>query len=425
MHLNFHGNSSGEHLGAWKAAGHGDAAILRTDYYTKLAQTAERGLFDGIFYASGLALYENNTGRPTAPGIDPVVLAAALAARTEHIGLIVTVSTTFNEPFNVAKTIASLDHISAGRAAWNIVTTYDESAAKNFGMLELPPKHERYARAYEFVDVVLQLWQSWTPGALYSTETGRTSLDAGAIHPIEHTGRFYNVRGPGQTPPSPQGRPVLFQAGASEEGKAFAAATADGIFCVAVDLTGAKAFYNEMKDRVRTAGRDPRNVHILPGLYLYIGSSEAAAQRELEADSATDDALRQLAVRLSTSPEYLALDEPVAPDILKHAAESAISLGHSAGMIDVLQRERLTVREYLVRQPVRGPHRVFAGTPEQVAQTLEHWFVEEAADGFNIGNLSHAGLELFVDEVVPILQKRGLYRREYQGRTLRENFLGS
>jgi FMN-dependent oxidoreductase (nitrilotriacetate monooxygenase family) len=423
MHLNFHGNTSGEHLGAWKAAANGGATVLQTEYYTKLAQTAERGLFDGIFYAAGLALHEGR-GRPPAPGLDPVVLAALLAAGTSRIGLVVTVSTTFNEPYNVARTLASLDHISKGRAAWNIVTTYDESAALNFGMTELPPKDVRYNRATEFVDVVLKLWDSWTAESFVANDRNVLTVDPRLIHPIEHAGPYFKVRGPAQTPPSPQGRPVLFQAGASEEGKAFAARVAEGIFSVALDLDGAKAFYAEMKARVKAAGRNPDKVQILPGLYMYIGSTEDEARRSLEAEAATDDALNQLAVRLRTSVENLKLDERVPAEILDNAAGNAISAGHSAGMIELFRRDGLTVREFLVRQPVRGPHRVLSGTPEHIAQTLEEWFVEEAADGFNIGNLSHAGLEIFVDHVVPILQKHGVFRHEYEGKTLRENLVG-
>lgn len=423
LRLNFHGNSAGEHLGAWQPAAVGSSTVLDVDYYVKLAQIAERGLFDGIFYAAGLALHEGR-GRPPAPGLDPVVLATVLAAKTERIGLVVTASTTFNEPFNVARTIASLDHVSRGRAAWNIVTTYDESAAKNFGMEALPPKSERYRRAREFVDVVLALWESWDARAFVRHDDGSVSLDPSFIHTIDHNGRHYRVRGPAQTPPSPQGRPVLFQAGASEDGKAFAAGVAEGIFSVGLDFAGAQAFYAEMKGRVKAAGRDPDAVRILPGLYLYIGSTSEEARRALEADSTTGDALQQLAVRLSTAVENLSLDEPVALDILDEAVAGAISLGHSSGMIDLFRRERLTVREFLVRQPVRGPHRVFTGTPDLVADTLEQWFVEGAADGFNIGNLTHDGLELFVGEVVPLLQKRGLYRRAYAGTTLRANFIG-
>jgi FMN-dependent oxidoreductase (nitrilotriacetate monooxygenase family) len=422
IRLNFHGNTAGAQFGAWKVVDDRGAVALQMDYYTKLAQTAERGLFDGIFYASGLAFHET-PGRQPAPGLDPVILAAALAGKTERIGLVATVSTTFSEPYNVARTMASLDHISGGRAAWNIVTTYDESAARNFGMTELPPKDERYKRAREFVDVVLRLWDSWKPGAFVAAGGASVGLDVSLIRPIEHVGQYFNVRGPAHTPPSLQGRPVLFQAGASEEGKAFAASVAEGIFSVGLEFDAAQAFYAEMKARVRAAGRNPDHVRILPGLYLYIGSTDEEARRNLEAASTGDDALNQLAFRLRTPVASLNLDGTVSTEILDYAAQDPIS-SHFSGMFDLFRRERLTVREYLIKQPVRGPHRVFSGPPERVAETLEHWFLEGAADGFNIGNLSHEGLELFVDEVVPILQRRGLYRHEYEGKTLRENFIG-
>ncbi len=420
MHLNFHGNWAGEHSGAWKVASDRQAEF-RLDYYTALAQGAERGLFDGIFYAAGLALHEG-PGRPTTPGLDPVVLAAALAARTRHIGLVVTMSTTFNDPYNVARTIASLDHVSGGRAAWNVVTTYDEMAALNFGMRQLPPKPERYARADEFVDVVVDLWKTWGTGSMVPDRDGARA-EPSAIRPIDHRGRFFDVRGPLQLPPTRQGRPVLFQAGASEEGKTFAARIADGIFCVSLDLEGARRFYAEMKGRIADAGRDPKNVKILPGVYLYIGSTEAEAQRNLEENCTSDDALLQLAVRLSTDVANLSPDETVADEILDRALVLARSHGHSTAMVELFRKERLTVREFLRRQPLRGPHRVLVGTPEQVAQSLSDWFLGGAADGFNIGNLTLDGLNIFVDHVVPDLQARGLYRRAYDGKTLRANLM--
>ena len=419
MHLNFHGNWAGEHMGAWHIDGDNRPAAFQLEYYMKLAQTAERGLFDGIFYAAGLAAQV--PGRPTSPGIDPVVLAAALAARTEHIGLVATVSTTFNEPYNVARAIATLDHISGGRAAWNVVTTYDEMAALNFGMTKLPPKHERYDRATEFVDVVLQLWESWDDRA-FVVKDGAVCVDDTAVHPINHNGSYFTVRGPLQTPRSLQGRPLLFQAGASDEGKTFAARIADGIFCVALDLGEAKVFYQDMKTRIKKAGRNPNNVHILPGVYMYLGSTEEEAKRVLEQQSSTAAALQQLAVRLSTEVENLQLDETVPTKILDRALLNPQSHGHTASMVELFRRERPTVREFLARQPLRGPHRVVTGVPEQIAQSMEEWFVERAVDGFNIGNLTHETLTIFVDEVVPRLQQRGLYRRDYEGATLRENF---
>jgi len=420
MRLNFHGNWAGEHMGAWKIDGNKRHARFDLDHYLKLAQTAEKGLFDGIFYAAALAA--QGPGRPTTPGIDPVVLAAALAARTERIGLVATISTTFNEPYNVARAIATLDHLSGGRAAWNVVTTYDEMAALNFGMTQLPPKRERYDRATEFVDVVLKLWESWEYQAFAVQDNGSLAVVDSAVHPINHKGRYFSVRGPLQTPRSLQGRPLLFQAGASEEGKAFAACIADGIFSVALDLEEAKGFYADMKRRIKAAGRDPDSVHILPGVYMYLGSTEAEAKRALQEQSSTTVALQQLAVRLSTSVENLKLHETVPAEILDKALLKPESHGHTASMVKLFRRERPTVREFLKRQPLRGPHRVITGVPEQIAQDMEQWFVERAVDGFNIGNLTHETLTIFIDEVIPRLQKRGLYRHEYEGLTLRENF---
>jgi FMN-dependent oxidoreductase (nitrilotriacetate monooxygenase family) len=420
MHLNFHGNWAGEHMGAWKLNGDNRPAHFHLDYYVKLAQTAERGLFDGIFYASGLAA--QGPDRPTTPGVDPVVLAAALAARTEHIGLVATISTTFNEPYNVARTMATLDHVSGGRAAWNVVTTYDEMAALNFGMTELPPKRERYERATEFVEIVLKLWDSWEDKAFKVQDGGGLAVDGSAVHTINHKGRYFSVRGPLQTPRSLQGRPLLFQAGASEEGKSFAARIADGIFCVALELGEAKTFYADMKSRVKAAGRNPDSVRVLPGVYVYLGSTEEEAKRVLREQSSTAGALQQLAVRLSTPVADLKLDETVPDEVLDKALLKPQSHGHTASMVELFRRERLTVREFLDRQPLRGPHRVVTGVPEQVADYMEEWFVARAVDGFNIGNLTHETLTIFVDEVVPRLQSRGLYRREYDGATLRENF---
>ncbi len=420
MRLNYHGNWAGRHLGAWKAESDG-STHFDLDYYLKFAQIAERGLFDCIFYAAELAAL--GPDRPTQAGVDPVVLSAALAARTERIGLAATISTTFNEPFNVAKAMATLDHVSGGRAAWNIVTTYDPMAALNFGLPELPSKSDRYERAQEFVEVVLKLWDSWGPGAFTVNANGQNIdfCEAG-IHPINHDGRYYKVRGPAQTPRSPQGRPVLFQAGASEEGKAFAARVADGIFCVALDLPVAKTFYADMKARVQAIGRDPDSVQILPGLYVYLGSTEEEAKRALAAQSSTSAAVNQLSVRLGTDVRNLALDETVPADILEHALLNPQSDGHTRSMVEHFRRERLTVREFLERQPLRGPHRVLVGAPETVAAWLEEWFLGEAADGFNLGNLTHETLTIFTEEVVPLLQARGLFRREYEGKTLRENF---
>jgi FMN-dependent oxidoreductase (nitrilotriacetate monooxygenase family) len=292
-------------------------------------------------------------------------------------------------------------------------------------MDQLPPKAERYETAQEFVEVVLKLWDCWEPSALVKGPDGKIAVDGSRIRPVNYVGNHFKVRGPSQSPRSRQGRPVLFQAGASEEGYSFAARIADGVFCVALDLASAKEFYADMKARIKAASRNPDKVHILPGVYMYLGSTDEEVRRELDAQSTTPDALKALAFRLSTNVENLSLDETVPLEVLDEAAANPRSHGHALSMINVFRKERLTIREFLVRQPARGPHRVLAGTPEQVVASLEQWFTERAADGFNVGNLSHHGLDLFVDHVVPILQKRGLYRREYAGDTFRSNFLGN
>ena len=422
MRLNFHGNYAGSHRQAWVNSSTAQDEF-DLDYYVKFAKLAERGLFDGIFYAADLAAQGPN--RSTFAGLDPVVLAAALAANTEQIGLATTISTTFNEPFNVAKTMSTLDHISGGRAAWNIVTSYDPMAAPNFGMSKLPPKNKRYERAEEFVEVVLKLWDSWGENALAGYGVAELSnLPYSEITPINHEGRYFKVRGPGQTPRSPQGRPILFQAGASKEGKLFASRFADGIFCVALELEVAKSFYKEMKRLIRHANRDPDRVHILPGIYLYLGSTEDEAKRALKAQSDTGAALENLSVKLGTTLDKLEIDETVPKEILDSALINPQSDGHTQSLVALLKRERLTVREFLKMQPLRGPHRVLVGVPEMVVDWLEMWFLERAADGFNIGNLTHDTLTIFVDEVVPRLQARNLFRHEYEGKTLRENFCG-
>lgn len=424
IHLNFHGNSSGEHLAAWrKDAGLPVRFVL--DYYVEIAKIAERGLFDAVFFAAGLALTEGG-GRPPRPVLDPVVLLSALSVLTEKIGFVATASTTFNEPYNIARTFSSLDHVSHGRAGWNIVTTYDENASRNFGLGKLPAREDRYGRADEFVSVVKQLWHSWAADAVSTDPAGTVVIDGNKIQPIRHEGRFFSVEGPLQTPRTLQDRPVLFQAGGSEQGRALAARHADAIFSIGLELNDAREFYRDVKARVAAAGRDPDKTHILPGVYVYLGGTEEEAERKREAllgaPSALSSYIDQLAVRLGVTPQDLPLDEPVAEAILRQAEGAAGSIGHTRALVSVLRRDRGTLREFLRKQPVGGPHRVVIGAPEQVAGTLADWFLAKAADGFNVGNMPPADLAVFVEHVIPILQARGLYRHEYRGRTLREHY---
>jgi FMN-dependent oxidoreductase (nitrilotriacetate monooxygenase family) len=390
-------------------------------YYQELARIAERGLFDGIFFADSLALHQRERRRPL---LDAPSMIAALAVSTERIGLVATASTTVNEPYNIARQFMTLDHISGGRVGWNVVTSYHDDAARNFGMAQLPPRQERYERAEEFVDVVLELWESWDYAALSDTsEAGAPGLR----HPrvIDHSGRYFSVKGPLQLPLSPQGHPVLFQAGGSEQGKTLAARTATAIFSTALTIPDAKLYYDDVKARALAFGRDASHISILPGVYVYIGSTEREAaelRRSLEEAQTEQEALEQLASRLNIEPERLALDEPVSDELLDRALRTAPGIGHIEAFVRLLRRERLTIRELIDRQPGAAPHRVLVGTPDAIAHSLEEWFLAGAADGFNVGNMTPASLTIFVDNVVPLLQKRGLFRTAYKGSTLRSHY---
>lgn len=418
--LNFHANSAGVHPPAWRKPFAKEDDHFGFSYYQELARIAERGLFDGIFFADSLALHERERRRPL---LDAPSMIAALAASTERIGLVATASTTVNEPYNIARQFMTLDHISGGRVGWNVVTSYHDEAARNFGMDGLPPRHERYERAEEFVDVVLKLWEGWDYASLSAQSEARSDLR----HPrsINHTGKHFSVKGPLQVPSSPQGHPVLFQAGGSEEGKTLAARTATAIFSVALSIPDAKLYYDDVKARTRAFGRDPDHVSILPGVYVYIGSTEREAnelRRSLHEAQTEQEALVQLAFRLNVEPDRLSLDEPVPHDLLDRTLHTAPGIGHIDAFVRLLRRERLTVRELIERQPAAAPHRVLVGTPKDVAQSLEDWFLARAADGFNVGNMTPASLTIFVENVIPLLQKRDLFRTAYKGSTLRSHY---
>ncbi|WP_416262269.1 NtaA/DmoA family FMN-dependent monooxygenase [Gibbsiella quercinecans] len=427
LHFNFHGNSSGEHLAAWRRESTELPARFLPEHYIQIAKLAEKGLFDAVFFAAGLAIPDD--GRPVRPLIDPTVLIPVLAAQTSHIGFVATLSTTFNEPYNVARTLASLDHVCGGRIGWNIVTTYDEQAAANFGMTSLPDRALRYARAEEFVNVVCKLWGSWADDAVLPKRGGEVDINNQHIHPVYHVGRFFSVKGASQTPRTPQGRPVLFQAGGSPAGMALAARYADAVFSIGLELDQAQNFYRELKKQVVEAGRSPDDLAVLPGVYLYLGGTEAEAERKrialLEAPGALEGYIKQLATRLGVQAEALVLDAPVPESILRDAESRAGSVGHTRALVASLGSGHQTLRQFIARQPVGGPHRVIIGTPEQAAATLADWFRQGAADGFNIGNLSLPELEMFVEGVVPILQKQGLFREGYSGNTLRHHLEAS
>jgi FMN-dependent oxidoreductase (nitrilotriacetate monooxygenase family) len=424
LHLNAFLMTVGHHEAAWRLPESDPFAHVNVKHYQNLARIAERGKLDSLFLADSPVLW-NSIGRRPAGGLEPTVLLTALAGVTEHIGLIATASTTYNEPYNLARRFASLDHISGGRAGWNVVTTAGADAARNFNLDDLPGHRDRYERAAEFVDVARKLWDSWGDDAPLGDKAAGVWGDDRKVYPAGHVGRYFKVAGALNVPRSPQGHPLLVQAGSSEDGKELAARYADAVFTAQQTHEEAHAFYADLKRRALAAGRDPDTIKILPGIVPAIGSTEREAlalEEELDRLIKPEYAVRQLALTLGLAPEDLPLDRELPADLPTEdeieGAKSRYTL-----IVELARRERLTVRQLIGRLGGGRGHRTFAGTPEQVADALQHWFTNGAADGFNImAPVLPSGLELFVDHVVPILQQRGLFRTEYTGTTLREHY---
>lgn len=416
---------TGHHEASWR---HPDSQVERigeVGYYQEIARAAEAAKLDAVFLADGPALMTETAHRP-AGRFEPITLLTALASVTERIGLIATASSTYYEPYNLARLFASLDQISGGRAGWNIVTTFSEAAALNFGRTGTPPDEERYLRAQEFVDVVTRLWDSWEDDAVLADRESGNFLDRAKVHPINHVGRFLRVKGPFNAPRSPQGRPVYVQAGSSNHGRAFAARNAEAIFTAHQTLADAQAFYTDIKSRARELGRDPEHVKVLPGISPFLGDTEAEA-RELQAyvDSLTVPAygLSQLEKLAGVSLDHLELDERVPRDLFGGSG-NVLDNNRSRKQVvaNIVERDRPTLRELLHRLAGGRGHNVVAGTPLQVADIITEWFETGAADGFNVmPPLYPQLLDAFVGNVVPILQERGLFRSEYTGRTLRDH----
>jgi FMN-dependent oxidoreductase (nitrilotriacetate monooxygenase family) len=420
--LNVTAMGLGMHLGSWRRRPQPATDYLDLNYYQGIARTAERGCLHALFLADTLAVSEENFERPNLGAMDPITVLAAVAATTSDLGLVATASTSYNEPFNLARRLASLDHLSRGRAAWNIVTTFVPDVALNFGETLLPQHAGRYARAEEFVDVVLKLWNSWGQGALVGDRASGLFADASKVKAIDHHGTFFSVRGPSTLPRSRQGRPILFQAGASPEGRSLAARVADVTFTAQNTLEGAKAFRSDIRRRATTLGRNPDKLRVLPGLLPILGGTEAEARhRKDELDALAGDAeLRKLALRVGLPVSELDLDRPLPRSQIEANHGFQGSQGFQAAAVGLATAENLTVRELLHRNG--GGHLQIVGTPERVADLIELWHREGAADGFNlmIDELP-SGLEDFVDQVVPLLQRRGTFRDHYTGGSLRSN----
>ncbi|WP_138754303.1 LLM class flavin-dependent oxidoreductase [Paenibacillus sinopodophylli] len=423
LHLNLFIMNAGHHEAAWRRQGTEPQNITDIKYFERLAKTAEAAKFDSLFLADGLAI-NNNIKHGAFIGLEPFTLLSALASVTNRIGLIGTVSTTYNEPFHVARKFASLDHISKGRAGWNIVTSGSSVEANNFNKDTHLEHSKRYERANEFLQVTTGLWDSWEDDALIIDRDSGTFADHHKVRSINHVGDSFKVRGPLNIPRSPQGYPVLVQAGSSEDGKEFAAQYAEAIFTAQQTLQDAQHFYSDVKSRLGKYGRRSEQLLILPGICPIIGATESEAkekEQELNELTVIDYGLTQLShmlnIDLFTYPLDSKLPElPRLEDI--NGNKSRFQL-----VVDLATREDLTIRQLLHRLAGGRGHRTFAGTAIQVADQLEEWFVSGASDGFNImPPYLPAGLEEFADQVIPELQRRGLFRKEYDGHTLREHF---
>jgi FMN-dependent oxidoreductase (nitrilotriacetate monooxygenase family) len=431
LHINVNFQGAGSHPAAWRSPEGRRLAALDIAHFQEVARISERGLLDAVFLASTLAI---SPDPKTAPlfALDPIVTVAAMAVATTRVGFILTASSTFTQPYNLARALLSLDHVSRGRVGLNIVTTHEERAARNFGLQQLPLHDERYDRAADFVEVVLKLWDSWEDEALVGDVDSGVWADPNRVHAINHNGSYYSVAGPMQIPRSPQGRPLLVQAGSSPQGRHFAALYAEAIFTAQQVLSGAQEYYSDIKNRARAHGRNPDHIAILPGLSLIIGGTEEQAwKRKKELDEiagGTGSTLQAFANRLGVDPTDLDPDRPVSEHILEQIQAGKIKPlpGTPQGFADAalaLARDRsLTVRDIMARWSGAG-HRRVVGAPEQIADTIEEWFTARGADGFNINcDVFPSGLEAFVDHVVPVLQRRGIYRTEYEGTTLRDHY---
>ena len=425
LHLNAFLMNTGHHEASWRLPESDPYAHVDLAHYVRLARTAERGTFDSLFLADGPQLWSNLAQRP-AGALEPLTLLTALATATEHIGLIATASTSYNSPYNLARKFASLDIVSGGRAGWNIVTTAGAEAARNFGLDAEPAHAERYARAAEFLDVAQKLWDSWEDDAIVADKAAGVWGDDAKIHPPRHRGTYFQVEGALNVPRAPQGYPLLVQAGSSEDGKRFAARYAEAVFTAQQTIEDARAFYADLRARTAEAGRDPDHVKVLPGIVPVIGSTEAearAAEQVLEDHIVHTHGVARLESLLQLEPGTLELDAPLPADLPSEDAVEGAKSRYTL-VVELARRERLTVRQLIGRLGGGRGHLTFAGTPEQVADAIETWFTQGAADGFNImPPVLPSGLDAFVDHVVPILRERGLLRTAYgPRRTLRERY---
>jgi N-acetyl-S-(2-succino)cysteine monooxygenase len=418
---------TGHHVTSWR---HPDAqadAGINFAHWAKIAQTAERAKFDMLFLADSVSVRTGHVDAISRSAqyiahFEPITLLSALAAVTERIGLVSTASTSYNEPYHIARKFASLDFLSNGRAGWNIVTSAQENEAFNFNREEHYEHEERYRRAREFTEVVLGLWDSWDDDAFSRDKESGLFFDPEKLHVLNHKGKYFQVRGPLCVPRTPQGHPVLVQAGSSPTGRGFAAEYGEAIFTAHLTLRDAQAFYTDLKARVATIGRNPDHVKILPGISYMVGRTQAEAQEKFDYLQSLIHPMvaREIAsfslggVDLSPYDQ----DKPLPDDLpMPNSSQSTFQT-----VMRFAREENLTIRQLGIRLAAARQRLFVTGTAEHIADVMEEWFTTGAADGFNILPPYLPGaFDDFVELVVPELRRRGLFRTEYEGTTLREN----
>ncbi|MBP1119951.1 LLM class flavin-dependent oxidoreductase [Pseudomonas syringae] len=416
--------ATGHHVAAWRHPEVPADAGLDFKHYRHVARVAEAAKFDALFVADSLAAATGDIASRMARSdhFEPLTLLSALSAVTEHIGLIATATTTYNEPYHVARKFASLDHLSGGRAGWNLVTSDAAAEAQNFGRAEHVGHAERYSRAREFHQVVTGLWDSWADDAFTRDKASGEYYDPGRLHVLNHQGEHFSVKGPLNVARSPQGQPVVVQAGSSEVGRDLAAQTAEVVFTAQTSLASAQAFYADLKDRLSAYGRAVDSLKIMPGVFIVVAETEALAKAKFESFQELVEPRVGVALLGRMLGNFDLSGYPLDGPLPELPLTDSGQRSRQKLLTELADQENLTLAQLGRRIAGGRGHYSLIGTPEQIADELQRWFEQGAADGFNV-LVPHlpGGLEDVARLLVPELQRRGLFRTEYEGTTLREN----
>ncbi|TSB47779.1 LLM class flavin-dependent oxidoreductase [Alkalicoccobacillus porphyridii] len=423
LHLGVLLYGCGHHQAAWLMPDSSIEQIGDISYYQSLAQIAEKGCFDAVFFADNQSFQAKDSSVMPAFWFDPIVNLTAISQVTNHIGLVTTISSTFSNPFTASRQLLSLDHLTKGRVGWNLVTSMTDAEALNHSMDELPPHDKRYKKADEFAALMNKLFLSWEPEEFLHNRQERALINASNIEPFNHRGTYFNVNGPSTTPRSPQGKPVSMQAGASKQGIKLAAKYADAVYSVSWNLKQAKAFRKKLDDQIKQSENSDRYIKVLPGLVTYVGlTHEEALQKKAALDEQLpiETALKQLSFFIQQDCTNWELDKAVPR--LPPVEEFTGPVGRYETILEIIHDTQPTVRELLGYLNAGGGHHTLIGTPEEIVDQMQVWFEAGVADGFNLMPPTLPGsLEDFVELIVPEMQRRGIFREEYEGQSFREH----